>query len=110
MTTWRSYGSNPLARTARRYVPGGTSPCEPRNGIPLSVTRAPAGRPWSVRRPTVPGGTRRGRGVSGGGGAGAARGAGARAGGGPGWDNRRRGGGAGGGAAGGGGGGAPGGD
>src|SRR2546422_4003443 len=38
--------------------------CEPRNGAPLSVTRAPAGRPWSVRRPGVPGGTRRARAVS----------------------------------------------
>src|SRR5207245_3967076 len=57
ITTGRSYGANPAARTTSAYVPGGTSPCVPRNGCPLTVTRAPAGRPCTVSRPGVPAAT-----------------------------------------------------
>src|SRR5439155_434377 len=57
ITSGRSYGANPAARTASLYVPGGTSPWVPRNGCPLRVTRAPAGTPCRVSLPGVPGAT-----------------------------------------------------
>src|SRR5256885_16363227 len=55
ITSGRSYGANPAARTASLYVPGGTSPWVPRNGCPLRVTRAPVGTPCRGRLPGGPG-------------------------------------------------------